>query len=150
MWLTAFRFLAVVVTGLALTGPAAHLFSLANKMPLAKDQYFIAQQVYNGWWKVGLLLPAALVCNAVLAVPARSDRSAMILAAIAAGLVLLELIIFTVWTQPANAATSNWTTEPDNWAALRDQWEYSHAVNAFVMFVAFCAATAAARHAPDQ
>ena len=149
MWLTTFRFLAVVVTGLALIGPAAHLFSLANKMPLAKDQYFIAQQVYNGWWKVGLLLPAALVCNAALAVLARSDRSAMILAAIAAALVLVELIIFSVWTQPANAATSNWTSEPDNWAALRDQWEYSHAVNAGVMFVAFCAVTAAALRASE-
>ena len=150
MGLAIFRFLAVVVTGLALIGPAAHLFSLANKIDLAKDQYFIAQQVYSGWWKVGLLLPAAVVCNTVLAVLARNDRAAMILAAFAAGLVLVELIIFAIWTQPANAATNNWTTQPDNWAALRTQWEYSHAVNAGIMFVAFCAATLAALRTPAQ
>ena len=145
-----FRFLAVVVTGLALIGPAAHLFSLANKIDLAKDQYFIAQQVYSGWWKVGLLLPAAVVCNAVFAVLARNDRATMILAAFAAILVVVELIIFAIWTQPANAATNNWTTQPDSWAALRTQWEYSHAVNAGVMFVAFCAATLAALRTPVQ
>jgi hypothetical protein len=150
MGLAAFRFLAVIMTGLALIGPAAHLFSLANKIDLAKDQYFIAQQVYNGWWKVGLLLPAAVVCNAVLAILVRNDRPAMTLAAVATALVLLELIIFTIWTQPANAATSNWTTQPDNWAALRTQWEYSHAVNAGIMFVAFCTATMAALRTSGQ
>jgi hypothetical protein len=33
---------------------------------------------------------------------------------------------------------------PENWETLRQQWEYSHAVNAGVMLLAFCAATLAA------
>jgi hypothetical protein len=32
---------------------------------------------------------------------------------------------------------------PNNWFVLRRQWEYSHAINAGIMFVAFCATTAA-------
>src|SRR6478609_10253655 len=36
------------------------------------------------------------------------------------------------------------TLRPENWAALRRQWEYSHAVNAGVTFLAFCLATASA------
>jgi hypothetical protein len=27
---------------------------------------------------------------------------------------------------------------PDNWSELRQDWEYSHAVNAIVMLVALC------------
>jgi hypothetical protein len=143
MLLTTFRFLAIVFSGLALIAPAAHLFELSNKMLLAKEQYFTVQQIYNGWWVVGLLLPIAFLCNAIFAVLARGDRVTLILASIAATLILVELAIFTIWTQPVNAATANWTTQPDNWLALRRQWEYSHAVNAGVMLLTFCLATAA-------
>ena len=34
--------------------------------------------------------------------------------------------------------------EPENWQALRAQWEYSHAANALVMFASFCLVTLSA------
>ena len=37
---------------------------------------------------------------------------------------------------PANQATANWTQTPENWEALRRQWEYGHAVTALLVFVA--------------
>lgn len=138
------RFLAVIVTGLALIAPGAHLFELANKIDLPREQYFTVQRIYNGWWIVGFLLPLAILSNLALAYMARLDTIALTLALLAAGLIVLELAIFAIWTQPANTATGNWTTQPENWAALRAQWEYSHAVNAGVMLLAFCSATAAA------
>ena len=55
----------------------------------------------------------------------------------------LAILIFMLFTQPANAATQNWTVQPENWEALRAQWEYSHLVNAAVNFLAFCCATLA-------
>jgi hypothetical protein len=54
------------------------------------------------------------------------------------------LAIFFLWTFPANQATNNWTTIPGHWEQLREQWEYSHAVNAVVAFVAFCSITLSA------
>lgn len=74
----------------------------------------------------------------------RADRTALVLACAAAALIALNLAIFMVWTQPVNAVTNNWSARPENWQALRTQWEYSHAVNAGVTFLAFCAATLAA------
>jgi hypothetical protein len=50
--------------------------------------------------------------------------------------IAVNLVIFFIWTFPTNQATSNWTVVPRNWDELRIQWEYSHAVNAVVMFVA--------------
>jgi hypothetical protein len=32
--------------------------------------------------------------------------------------------IFCIWTFPANQATDNWTSQPQNWEILRQQWEY--------------------------
>jgi len=60
------RFFAVVLTGLAIIAPGAHLLELFRKMRLAEDQYYVVQQIYLGWWLVGLLLPAALIANIVL------------------------------------------------------------------------------------
>jgi len=137
------RFLAIVITGLSLIAPAAHAFELLNKIGLPKTDYFIVQQIYNGWWIAGLLLPLAFLANLGNAISLRGDKTAMMLSIAAAALIALNLIIFGLFTQPANAATQNWTVQPDNWEALRTQWEYSHAVNAAVNFLAFCCAALA-------
>ena len=137
------RFLAVVISGLALIAPAAHAFELLNKIGLPKEDYFVVQQIYRGWWMVGLLLPLAFLANIGNAVALRADRTAMMLSIAAAALIALNLVIFVLFTQPANAATQNWTVQPQNWEALRVQWEYSHAVNAAVNFIAFCCAALA-------
>ncbi|HKS60616.1 MAG TPA: hypothetical protein VJT13_02890 [Xanthobacteraceae bacterium] len=143
----AVRFLAVVMTGLAVIAPGAHLFELPRKIALPADEYFVVQSIYRGWWIVGLALPAAFIANLALAIAARHDTAALSLALAAAGLIVVNLAIFMVWTQPANAITDNWAIRPDNWETLRRQWEYSHAVNAGVTFLAFCAATLAALRA---
>jgi hypothetical protein len=59
-------------------------------------------------------------------------------------LIAVNLVIFAIWTLPVNRATQNWTIQRDDWQTLRNQWEYSHAANAGVTFLAFCAATFAA------
>ena len=132
------RFLAVIITGLSLIASAAHAFELLNKIGLPKEEYFIVQQIYSGWWIVGLLLPLAFLANVGNAITLRDNRTSMMVSIAAAAPVALNLIIFMLFTQPANAATQNWTVQPENWEALRLQWEYSHAVNAAVNFLAFC------------
>ncbi|HEU4378751.1 MAG TPA: hypothetical protein VFR73_09270 [Hyphomicrobiaceae bacterium] len=133
------RFLAVLLTGLALIAPGAHLYEFTNKMALAASEYVVVQKIYLGWWMAGLLLPLALVANLALAY-----WETNLLALAAAVLVLTNLVIFYFFTYPVNVTTQNWTLMPDNWEALRVQWEYSHAVNAVVTFLAFCLSIAAA------
>jgi hypothetical protein len=140
-------FAAIVLTGLALVAPAAHLFELFNKIGLPENEYFVVQKIYNGWWIVGFFLPAAFVANLALASVTRHDRKTCWLAIVAAALIAANLVIFFLWTQPANSATANWTIRPENWRSLRQQWEYSHAVNAGVMLAAFCATTTASLRA---
>lgn len=137
------RFLAVIITGLSLIAPAAHAFELLNKIGLPKNEYFIVQQIYSGWWMLGLLLPLAFLANVGNAISLKDDKTAMMLSIAAAALIALNLIIFIFFTQPANAATQNWTLQPENWEVLRVQWEYSHAVNAAMNFLAFCCAVLA-------
>jgi hypothetical protein len=136
----AVQALAVILTGLALVPAGAHLFELPNKIGLPRDAYFAAQGLYRGWALFGFVWFGALAANLGLAAALRRRRArAAARLALAAGLlVALSLAVFFAWTYPANLATENWTRVPADWEALRRQWEYSHAANAGLLFLAFC------------
>jgi hypothetical protein len=117
---------------------------MPNKIGLSEAPYFTVQAIYSGWWVLGLLWVAALVADVAFAVALRGQGAAFWLSAAGAALIVVVFAIFLVWTQPANAATSGWTTVPPNWEALRVQWEYSHAVNAGLLILALCCVAVAA------
>jgi hypothetical protein len=141
MSLRVIQFLAVLMTALALIPAGAHLFELPNKMDLPRDAYLTVQSIYAGWAWFGIVDLAALVLNAVLAVTLRRQRPAVYFAWTAALCFVVFFAIFFTWTFPANQATASWTTLPDDWNPLRVAWEYSHAANAVMMFIAFCSVT---------
>ena len=140
MSLKVTQFLALQLTALALIPAGAHLFELPNKMTLAQEQYFIVQGIYYGWALFGIVLFPAVAVNFVLAMLLRRSGPAFRLALLSFLCLSASVVIFFVWTYPVNVATRDWTFTPDDWQALRTQWEYSHAVNAMVMFTAFCSA----------
>ena len=139
--LGTFRFLALIVTAVALIPGGAHLFELPNKIGLPQDDYFVVQGIYRGWALFGAVIIPAALANLVLAILVRHDRRAFWCAVAAFLLIAASLAVFFTWTFPANQATANWTVAPANWATLRLQWEYSHAVNAVLMFAALCCAS---------
>jgi hypothetical protein len=146
----AIQFLSIILTALALVPGGAHLFALSNKIDLAEAEYFTAQAIYRGWALFGIVVIAALLVNFLLAFLLRDQRLPALLALAATICVGLTLVIFFIWTQPANAATANWTQIPDNWRSLRAAWEYSHAVNAAITFIALCASVLSALLARAQ
>ncbi len=139
--LRTLQFLAVTVTALALVPGGAHLFALPNKIGLAQDDYFVVQGIYRGWALFGLAIVPACLLNLALAAAQRGRGAPSALAFAAALCLTMALAIFFLWTQPANAATANWTEMPDGWESLRRQWEYSHAAGAAMTFAALCATT---------
>ncbi len=128
--------LAIVLTALALVPAGAHLLEFPNKMKLADETYFIVQNIYRGWAWLGIVLVAALVANIAFATLLRARGEPFELVAIAAACVAATLVVFFLWTFPANRLTQNWTVTPDDWARLRLQWETGHAANAVLTFVA--------------
>jgi len=141
MGLRVAQFLALVFTALALVPAGAHLFELPNKIGLAQADYFVVQGIYRGWALFGIALFGALGANLAAAVLVRRQRAPFWLAFLSFLLVGATLLIFFTWTYPANQATSNWTVVPENWQELRLQWEYAHATNAVLTFLALCAVT---------
>jgi hypothetical protein len=134
-----------MLNALALVPGGAHAFVLLNKINLGAEQYFLVQNIYRGWALFGIVLLGALLANLVLALMLlRRGGAAFVLASLAFCCIALTLVVFFIWTYPANQVTSNWTTIPDDWEQLRKQWEYSHAANAAITFVALCSATLSA------
>lgn len=138
------QFLAIVIGALALIPSGAHLAALPNKIGLGQSEYFTVQGIYDGWAVLGGLWLAAIVVNVILAIVVRSRSGPFWLAVLAAICFVAMLAVFFTWTFPANQATQNWTAVPANWETLRRQWEYSHALNAAIAFVALCLVTASA------
>jgi hypothetical protein len=141
MGLRVAQFLAIVLIALALVPAGAHLFELPNKIGLAQDDYFVVQNIYRGWALFGIVLFGGLAADLIVAVRVRRQRAPFRLALLAFLLVVATLVIFFTWTYPANQATSNWTVVPADWQELRTQWEYAHATNAVLTFLALCALT---------
>jgi hypothetical protein len=140
----ATQFLAVVLTALALLPGGAHLMALPAKIGMPEEPYFVVQQIYRGWALAGIVIFLAIFANFAAALLARDSPRRLFLSAAAGLLNAATLAIFFVWTYPANQATGNWTSVPDDWENLRLQWEYSHAANAVIMFLALLCSIAAA------
>jgi hypothetical protein len=141
MTLTLLRFIAVMSTAVAMAAGFAHLLELPNKMPLSRTDYLTVQQIYRGWALLGVVVLGALLATVLVAFRVRAYPAAFYLTLCAAACIALSLIIFFLFTYPANQQTQNWTTLPENWESLRRQWEYSHALGAGLYFVALSALT---------
>lgn len=137
MGLILLRLLTFLCIAVALSASLAHLFTLPNKIGMSAEQYLAAQQAYQGWWMLGLFVAAGIVLLLALALIVRRHRTIFALTGGAFLCFLAAHVIFWIFTYPANEATANWTTLPENWAALRAAWEYSHAAGAMLNLVGF-------------
>jgi hypothetical protein len=130
------RSAAIILTAIALVPSAAHIFEMAGKLGLPRDQYLVVQQIYRGWAWFGTVIIAAFMANLALAIFAARRRERFTLAAIACVAIAASLAVFFILVYPANVATGNWTRLPDNWQTLRAHWEFGHAAGAALMLVA--------------
>lgn len=138
---SAVLLIAHLATALALGAALAHAFELPNKMSLTRDDYFIVQQIYAGWNRIAFILLTQIVALAAIIALHRHDKPVRNAAALALASIIAAQAIFWIWTFPANQATANWTTKPENWESLRAQWEYSHLAGAMFQFLAMVALT---------
>lgn len=133
MAITRARFFSLLFVALALAPALAHLLELPNKIGLSREEYLTVQQIYRGWALLGVVVFGALLATLVHALAARGRMKEFRAAVTAFVCIVAAQVVFWIFTFPTNQATRNWTVLPDNWEALRTQWEYSHAAGALLM-----------------
>jgi hypothetical protein len=136
---TFLQLLTVLMVAVVFVPAGAHLFSMVSKLQLAPDQYMAAQRAYDGWAWFGVPIAAALLLTLWHTYAVRADRAALALSLVAFLCLVATQIIFWAYTYPMNAVTENWTRLPADLETVRRQWEYSHAVNAILSFLALAA-----------
>src|SRR6516225_1254824 len=135
------RLLAVISVVLCLIPAGAHFFELVNKMSLSTADYMTTQKIYAGWTSFGVAIIAAIVFTLTHTLMVRAKRTAFLLSLTALLCIGATQVIFWTFTYPMNVATNNWTITPQDFETARRQWEYSHAVNAVLAFVALVTIT---------
>lgn len=130
------RTLSILLAALAMIPAGAHLFSMSGKLRLNEIEYLASQRAYDGWNMFGVAVIGVLLATLALTVALYRNGEPFLPAALAFLCVAGTQAIFWSFTYPANKATENWRTMPDNWESLRMQWEYSHAGSAVLNAVA--------------
>ena len=138
------RLLAVISVAICLIPAGAHFFELVNKMSLSTAEYITTQKIYAGWSFFGLAIIAAIVFTLTHTLMVRAKRTAFLLSLTALLCLGATQVIFWTFTYPVNVATNNWTITPPDFEAVGRQWEYSHALNAVLTFVALVTITLSA------
>ena len=133
------RFFSLLFAALALAPALAHLLELPNKIGLSRDDYLTVQQIYRGWSLLGFVVFGALLSTLVLAIMVRRRSREFVFTLVAFLCIAGTQVVFWALTFPVNQQTHNWTVLPENWMALRTQWEYSHAASAVLNLVAMIA-----------
>ena len=130
------QFFAIMLSAICLAPATAHLAELPAKIGLEREAYFATQQLYRGWALFGLAIVPTILVGAILAFLMRDQAGPALWALCGTLGVAATLVVFFVVIEPANRATENWTSMPESWQAVRQQWEYGHAANAVVTFLA--------------
>ena len=136
MGLKVARFSGLLFAALALAPGLAHLLELPNKIGLSRDDYLTVQQLYRGWALLGFVVAGALLSTLILMIMVRNRPKEFAFTLVAFVCIVGAQIVFWTFTFPANQQTDNWTVLPENWMALRAQWEYSHAAGAVLGLIA--------------
>ena len=129
-------FVSLLSTALAMCPYVAHLMALPNKINLSPQEYFEIQQIYMGWNYAAIVILISFISTCALSVLLRNHGDAFKLALASAFCIGISLVIFFMFTFPANQVTENWTSQPYDWQTLRLNWEYSHAANALFYIAA--------------
>jgi hypothetical protein len=137
MGLKIARFFSLLFAALVLAPALAHLLELPNKIGLSRGEYLVVQQIYNGWQLLGIVIYGALLSTLALTIMVRRQPKVFGLTLAAFLCLLAAHGLFWIYTFPANRETLYWTVLPENWMALREQWEYSHAAGAVLNLIAF-------------
>uniref|UniRef100_B8HPR8 DUF1772 domain-containing protein n=1 Tax=Cyanothece sp. (strain PCC 7425 / ATCC 29141) TaxID=395961 RepID=B8HPR8_CYAP4 len=145
MLIKLWRFVTLLLTALSMGLSFCHLLELPPRVFYFDAQLWITittRGLYYLFGTVGAVLEIGSILAALgLAWLIRQRRVTFRLTLIGSGFLLLALLLWIMFIAPVNAELANWTPTafPADWARYRNQWEYTHAINAIIKILGFSA-----------
>jgi hypothetical protein len=134
------RWITMMFVALSMAPALAHFLEMPAKLSYPADFWLkVAQTLYGpGFGTFGSAFEAGAVLTTPILVFVVRRRGAAFAWTLGGALcVLVSHAIFWVWIAPVNTEVARMTLEtmPADWARLRQQWEYTHAVRAVLQIL---------------
>lgn len=135
------RFSTLMLTSLSLSLSMAHLLELPQRM-LFDQQLWVRVTVFENAYRlfgsVGATFEMSAILTAIVLIFLVRRRGSTFYWTLGGSIFLvLAFVSWIMFVAPMNAEFARWLTNPipENWTQYRDQWEYTHAVNAFIKLI---------------
>jgi hypothetical protein len=118
-----------------------HLLELPQRMQFDQQLWVrvtVIENVYKLFGTVGVVFEMAAILTAItLVFLVRKHGSTFYWTLGGAILLAIAFVSWIIFIAPMNAEFAKWLTNPipSNWMQYRDQWEYTHATNAFIKII---------------
>ncbi|MGQ0642102.1 MAG: DUF1772 domain-containing protein [Gemmatimonadaceae bacterium] len=141
MFLKAWRFITIMLTAVLMTMGFTHVWQLPPRLTYEGSLWLDTLTFYVKFGPAGpgpIIEVAAILSTVVLLFLERGRRPAFVLTLSALIALALSTAAWWLFVYPVNRELLIWTADtlPQNWTDFRDQWEYTHAARAALMFVA--------------
>jgi hypothetical protein len=135
------RFFTLMLTSFSLSLSMAHLLELPQRMQFDQQLWVkvtVFENVYKLFGSVGAVFEITAILTAIVLIFLVRRRGSTFYWTLGGAIFLvIALVSWIVFIAPMNAEFAKWSTNPIplDWTRYRDQWEYSHAVNAIIKII---------------
>lgn len=137
--LDAVQLTAVALVAIAMAATLGGALSLPARLQLQPSDYLMAQRLGHSALLVGVLGVLALAAAAVHSFLVRETTAAFAWSIVAVCGLAAAQIVFWAVAFPIIAVTQDWTVVPEDFEAVRHQWEYALAAAGALCFGALLA-----------
>ncbi|MBX6320816.1 MAG: hypothetical protein IRY94_03220 [Rhodospirillaceae bacterium] len=150
----ALRLLSLLLVALTLGLAFAHVMEFPGKLRFDGPLWLTVQQnLYVAFGVAGAGVEVAAILSTWLLVPLVRRRPGFYWTLAAAISITVGLGVWFALVSPMNTVLDGWTpqTLPQDWTAVRNQWEFGHAVHCVLFLLGFGAlAVALLVETPDR
>lgn len=145
MLIKTWRFITLILTALLMAMTFCHVLEMPAKMEYPASFYLtIHRSLYVAFGppNIGMFIEAgAILAAVVLVFLVRKDRRVFWLTLMGALSLVVGLVVYFAFVEPANVAMKSMMIEvpPDDFFSWRNQWEYGHVGHFVLHLVGFSA-----------
>lgn len=138
MLLRTLRFAAIMLAAFSLCLSMTHLLELPQRMQFDQELWVrvtVVENVYALFGSVGAVFELGAILTAFILMFLVRGRGQTFYWTLGSAVILLAAFVsWIIFVADANTELAKWLTNPVplDWTRTRDQWEYAHAVNAFI------------------
>lgn len=137
-FIQAWRFITLMLASFSLSLSMTHLLELPQRMQFDQQLWVrvtVFENVYRLFGSVGAVFEITAILTAIVLIFLVRKRGSTFYWTLGGAIFLiLAFVSWIMFVAPMNAEFAKWMANgvPADWTRYRDQWEYAHAINAFI------------------